>query len=80
MNLNIKSLSLIFAIVIICAYIFGNVMFSVFKYKLDDLFTQREGFKSIQNNLNQEEEIPVSNNSQLNKIFQVLPYKNILHL
>lgn len=85
MNLNIKSLSLIFTIVIICAYIFGNVMVSVFKSKLDDYINDysfksnhllksndfKEHFKSKKDNeLSMEEEKRDNSNSQLNKILE----------
>jgi hypothetical protein len=85
MNLNIKSLSLIFAIVIICAYIFGNVMVSVFKSKLDDYMDHsfksnhfKEDFKSKKDyhltteeeeSKSEEENVHISN-SQLSKILQ----------
>lgn len=86
MNLNIINISLIFTIVIICAYIFGNIMVSIFKSKLDELFNTsdiKEHFKSKKNNnLSEEEEIKKKiinededeyihvSNSQLSKIFQ----------
>ncbi len=82
MNLNIKNLSLIFAIIIICAYIFGNVMVSVFKSKLDEVFI-KEHFKSKKDyhlsteeeetkkyTLNQEEEKVHISNSQLSRILE----------
>lgn len=84
MNLNIKSLSLIFAIIIIYAYIFGNVMVSIFKSKLDDIFN-KEDFKSKKDiylsteeeasknekekSINEEEYVRVSN-SQLSKFLE----------
>ncbi len=87
MNLNIKSLSLIFAIVIICAYIFGNVMVSVFKYKLDDYMNHsfksndlKEHFKSKESDYTSdytsEEENTEVAKSDLSKILEEENKKN----
>ncbi len=78
MIINIKNITLIISIVIICAYIFGTVMVSVFKSKMNDL---REDFQSkknimkhiesIQEEKESEEEEKVNHsNSQLSKILE----------
>ncbi len=61
MNINLKNISLILSIVIICAYIFGTIMVSVFKSKIDDYtYNLKEHFQSkkniIKDNQNMEEE------------------------
>ena len=82
MIVNVKNISLILFIVIICAYIFGTIMISVFKSKLDDFkLNDLEHFISKKNNLQEEEEDTVRSesigeedinisNSQLSKILQ----------
>ncbi len=79
MTLNIKNISLILSIVIICAYIFGTVMVSVFKSKIDDLFI-KEDFQSKKHIISteeeeitdnkEEEEEKIKSNSQLSKILE----------
>ncbi len=72
MNINIKYIAFILSIVIICAYIFGTVMVSVFKYKLDDYTNDlREHFQSNKNIISMEEEETINtNHSQLSKILE----------
>ncbi len=94
MIINIKNISLILSIIIICAYIFGTVMVSVFKSKMDDLFI-REHFQSkkdiIKHTKNMvaeeeekekeeksEEEENHKSNSQLSKILEEEEKKNFI--
>ncbi len=86
MTINFKNIALILSIVIICAYIFGTVMVSVFKSKLDDLFNNvKEDFQSKKDDINTEEEEENkvkeennSSNSELSKIFQEEENKNYI--
>ncbi len=85
MTINFKNIALILSIVIICAYIFGTVMVSVFKSKLDDLFNNvKEDFQSKKDDINTEEEENKvkeennSSNSELSKIFQEEENKNYI--